>query len=393
MKQFINITFRLPTLLFLMISARAYGQYDYGFLYESYFGRQPSARVEAMGKAYCAVDGDLASIAYNPAGTATIKGLEVFANISSPYYFLNKAIYYFAGVGYHFNKYLTVSASFNRMDYNTTFMLKDRQGNLLKYTPINTIYTINASAQPIKEFLIGFNLNQLRIDGYPDIKWSQPLYLDFGMIKKFNLHQNDVSRSELAFGASITNLNFGAVKLTFNDAESKGNLPVITKYGLKYQLDWDTNLSDTLSSIQLTFLADFQALLNSRYLSGVHTGLELWLLELVALRVGYYRTTHSDYGRPDYNLDHLESLTYGFGLQAPLHKFTKLPLKIEFNHTNLPQPSLIRSRSSWGSFYSSSLRITWLIRFKSYFPSRFFNTLSRKLSIDSSLFALRFSAS
>jgi len=73
--------------LVLVIPVLSFGQYDYEFWNESFLGRQPSARAEALGKGYCSIDGDLATIFYNPAGTATLQGAVINTSFASPYYF------------------------------------------------------------------------------------------------------------------------------------------------------------------------------------------------------------------------------------------------------------------------------------------------------------------
>lgn len=104
--------------LLILLPFASFAQYDYGFMNETYFSRQPSARAEALGKAYTAIDGDLASIFYNPAGTARLKGFELNTSFNdSPTRGLNNAGYNFISAGFHLNQYLTVGLSRNHFTY------------------------------------------------------------------------------------------------------------------------------------------------------------------------------------------------------------------------------------------------------------------------------------
>ena len=85
----------------------------------------PSARAEALGKAYTAVDGDLTTMAYNPAGTATLEGAELNASFASPYYALTEARYTFLSAGYTISPYLTVGISRNHFDMGQEFTFLD----------------------------------------------------------------------------------------------------------------------------------------------------------------------------------------------------------------------------------------------------------------------------
>ena len=66
-------TIKLSVILFIIVfPAISFGQYDNSSFQDMFFGRLPNARAEAMGKAYASIDGDISSVFFNPAGTATI---------------------------------------------------------------------------------------------------------------------------------------------------------------------------------------------------------------------------------------------------------------------------------------------------------------------------------
>ena len=117
-------TFKLAVfVIIILFPAISFGQYDNSSFREMFFGRLPNARAEAMGKAYASIDGDISTVFFNPAGTATIKGLEVNASFASPYYLLPELKFNYFGLAYHFNKYLTIVLSRNQNNYGMMYLI------------------------------------------------------------------------------------------------------------------------------------------------------------------------------------------------------------------------------------------------------------------------------
>ncbi len=351
------------TILILVIPLLSFGQYEYGFLQELYFGRQPSARAEALGKGYSSIDGDLTTIFYNPAGTSTLKGAEINTSFASPCYSLEKAKYNFISAGYNINKYLTIGISRNHFTFGQEVNLSDSAGNpiVTGHTPTNSINSLNISSQPIKNLLIGLNANYLIWK--PIDESANSFYFDFGVIKKFEFGQKLTTNHVLNLGVSITNLNFAKIKLDFNGNEFKKDLPVITRYGINYQFYLNKKwISDTLNTFRFLVQGDYQLLLNSDYNNGFHSGLELMFFEILSARIGYYQENQYDYDLPSANENEISAITYGFGLQVPLYKLTMIPLNINFDYTSLPQPSYSKTQTDWDNFSAYTLRINWIIK-------------------------------
>ena len=351
----------LATLVLFPFISQA--QYQYGYLQESFFGRQPSARAEAMGKAYAAIDGDLATLFYNPAGTATLQGLELNTSFASPYYTLDNAKYNYLGVGYKASDYLTVGFSRNLFNMGQKVFRTDSFGIPIgeQITPTNTTYSLNLSSEPIKSLLVGINTNYLIWK--PNDLTGRSLYFDFGVIKKFELLEKDKVSHSANLGSSITNLTFAKNKLDFYGKAIYSNLPVITRIGGNYQLTFNNKwLFDTLSTLKVLVQGDYQLLLNSDYHSGYHTGLEIQLLEMLALRFGYYAENQYDYGRPDANVKEIKDFTYGLGMQLPLNKLTRIPLNVSLDYTSLPQVSYIKTRNDFDNFNSVTMRLNWVLK-------------------------------
>jgi len=347
--------------LILAIPLITSGQYDYGFLQESFFGRQPSARAEALGKGYASIDGDLAAIFYNPAGTFTLKGVELNASFSSPYYILSEAKYSFLGVGGNINKYLTVAVSRNHFEAGGEIMPITPGGSPVAGGggPTNSFYTLNLSSQPVRNLFIGLNVNYL--------EWSlsnrsgNSTYLDLGIIKKLDFCQQGTRHHTVNFGAGITNMTFASVKLETGYGKDEMELPVVNRFAVNYQFSLYSSVSDSLSILSLLWQGEYQLLLNSKYLDGFHTGAELMILEIFSLRIGYYTEKQYDYDMPSDNRDEIHSLTCGFGIQMPLHKMTRIPLKFSFDCTSLPQVDYTRKPMDWDSFSSYTFRLNWIM--------------------------------
>jgi hypothetical protein len=178
---------------------------------------------------------------------------------------------------------------------------------------------------------------------------------------KFEFAQKITTNHAINIGTSITNLNFANITLDFNNNEFKNDLPVITRYGVNYQFHLNKKwISDTLNTFMLLVQGDYQFLLNSDYNDGFHSGLELMFFEILSARIGYYQENQYDYDLPSANEDEISAITYGFGLQIPLNKITKIPLSINFDYTSLPQPSYSKTHTDWDNFSALTFRINWI---------------------------------
>jgi hypothetical protein len=353
---------RLTIIFLLLLPTISFGQYKYGFLKEYFFGRQPSARAEAMGRGYASIDGDLTTAYFNPAGIATIKGLEINSSYASPYYLLTKAKYNFISVGYKIKDYLIIGINRNHLtlgEMNST----DINGNILdSYTPYKTNYCLTLSSQPIKNLFLGLNTNYFIWQLLNEKAISA--YFDFGLIKKFQFLQTKETEHSINIGASISNFNYAKLTLKYENSETiiKSDLPVITRYGANYQFNLDKHLLiDTLRTLKFLMQGEFQKVLNCKYESAIRTGGEIMLLEILSIRAGYYKEIKYDYGFPSVNYGQISGLTYGFGLQIPLYKLTKVPLNINFDYTTLPQtPHSVYNHLD--NFTTYNLRLNWILK-------------------------------
>ena len=350
----ITVVLTFPTLLF--------GQYKYNFLKEHFFGRQPSARAEAMGRCYASVDGDLTTAWFNPAGVATIKDLEISGSYASPFYGWDKAKYDFIGVGYKIKDYLIIGLNRNHFTNGPRITFSDIDGNILGiYAPYETNYCLTIASQPVKNLLFGLNTNYFIWK--PADRRTTALHFDLGVIKKYNFAQKETIRHSVNLGASVVNFNYGTITSNVFGSKEANNLPVIARLGANYQFNLNQHMFiDSLKIFRFLVQAEYQEVLNCRYESAIRTGAEILLFEIISVRAGYYKEIEYDYGLSSFNYGQIATLTYGFGLQIPLSKLTKIPLNINFDYTSLPQPNYSKVHPQMGNFTTYNLKLNWIFK-------------------------------
>ena len=199
-------------------------------------------------------------MAYNPAGTATLEGTELNTSFASPYYQLRDARYSFFGIGDKLNKYFSMGISRNQITRIDTIFF--HTGNTEEYNLKASLYTLNLSSQPIKNLLIGANINYLDWPIYENL--ARAAYGDFGVIKVFKFAQKGSIKHRLNIGTSISNLNFAELEMDLNISSST-ELPAILRSGVNYQFTWDKKMiSDTLSIAKILMQGDYRKLLKLR---------------------------------------------------------------------------------------------------------------------------------
>jgi hypothetical protein len=364
-------------LILIIIPFISFGQYNGFTLSETLLSRQPSARAEAMGRAYTSIDGDLSTVFFNPAGVANIKGLEINGSLSDPNYpYLPKARYYYTSIGYKFNKYFVIGLTRNRFTFGEKIAIETSLNNNLPensaismYKITYTTYTLTLSSQPVKNLFIGLNTNCHTEHNVANVK--PLLYFDFGLIKKFQLIQNKTNEQSLNIGASITNLNSSKITYEYNGSISSEYLPVINRYGANYQLTLNKPiLNDSLHFLRFLLQGEYQMLLNYKYTRGFHAGTEIMFLDLFCFRAGYYnenKDTRNYY--PGEIKSRIDIFTYGFGFQIPFYKLTKLPLNVNIDYTSLPKASFSYTDPfSYNDpyykdkFTTINIRINWMLK-------------------------------
>lgn len=348
----------MRTLIFIFLSVipiYATAQYR-GVFRESFFSRLPGARAEAMGKAYTSIDGDLTTLFFNPAGISSIKGVELNASYTPPSYYLTEGYYTFFGAGVKINDYLRLAITqfqFNLGKTNTS-------GNY--GVPFAKHNTLTIASEPIKNLYIGLNANLLVLET-GILGEAISFYLDFGAIKKFEFLQKESTSHSVNIGASISNFTMSVITFGDKKYQSVSELPVTARFGVNYQFLLDKQLLiEKLETLRFLVQGEYQNVFNSDFYTAYRAGGEILLFEILALRAGYYEQGENDQRLPLENYDEISAVTYGFGLQLPLHKLTDLPLTIRFDYTSLPQQPYSKNYTDFGNFSTFSLRLNWFFK-------------------------------
>jgi hypothetical protein len=348
------------------------GQLEYGMIGEFLLGRQPSARAEAMGRAYASMDGDLSSVYFNPAGISTLHGLELDLSLASPYFYADEAKFYFASAGFKTSKYFTFAATFHQLSLGELTLIDETGNPYGQATPRMSDYKLSLASEPLDQFYVGLSFNLLRLTPQSIGNSSDAGYFDLGFLKKFMLAEKDKTKHSIQVGASVINLNSESMEFEGNSSGAfaqtgpfSEKIPVIARFGAQYKMVYSPARPDSLQLLACIFNTEVEDLWDSKSNTALKGGLEVKILEVIALRAGYYTQSVYDYGFPEENYDRISDFTYGIGLEIPLQKLThhKIPMEICFDYTSLPHVKYsvegIPFLPPPGNFKSMSLRMTW----------------------------------
>lgn len=351
--------------LLMLISNSLFSQKYLGTYSELFFGRQSSAKIEAMGQSSTAVTGDLSSVYFNPAGISNLKGAQVYNNISRGFFFADSAVSNFFGFGSKIGEKWAVA--YNLQSFKNNLIYVDANGNIISIdNKPDLTHKLTCSFKPIKTLAIGISANLLdplsknAIGNILDYK--KIFYLDFGITKELNLFKNKIQNHTLNLGASLTNFNYSKSRYNFNSSNYVESLPVINRYGINYDFVLSKNwLIDSLNTCKISVIADYSFLLNSKYYSGYNVGCQLELFEFLSARIGYYSKSN-DTDQYLQILKRKNVFTYGFGLSLPIYKLTKIPLQVNFDYCNLPQDNSSTSPTNFNfpNFNCFTGSIKWL---------------------------------
>lgn len=315
-----------------------------------YYGRQPSAKSEAMGRGLVAnVNNDFGAF-YNPASTGLSEGLTAFASYSDKYYGDNNASYNYESVNYNFEKI----GSFGLSRYYTGSGIGKIGKDNLNYN----LYTLNFSREIFKDFFAGANLNLIfahrpvHITGpYISAENSKTFSFDLGLLKRFEFKSPVLNRKEeIVLGASLVNVSNASVQVNNMDMD----LPVIVRFGLGHSLKiFKNNFVKNSHAFNIFSHFEFEKELKDGVTNLIKAGTDITLYDIVSLRGGlYHRFEKSDIKA---------TLTYGIGLNIPVDNFSngKYPFKINIDYVNLTQPNSFSGYKS-DNFNLISMKLSWL---------------------------------
>ena len=160
-------------------------------------------------------------------------------------------------------------------------------------------------------------------------------------------------------GASMTNFTFSTIAIQNVDGRTYYVKPrSIVRPAFVYHLEVSKNrFSDTLNSFEVFVNSQMDIRVDNESMNFA-VGAELMFFEVLSLRGGNRDILFSLPG----------TLTYGFGLQLPLYKLSKFPLKLRFDYSCRPQPQNAHTYTYWSGYqdYSNnnpktySFSVNWL---------------------------------
>jgi len=337
----------------LLFNQQLMAQYG-GYMSELYFGRQPSARSEAMGKSMDLFAVDANTSFFNPANLARLQGVALNTSYAEPYYLAEKSYFTNYSLALSMAKYGALAINRFDWDFGSKIWVVTVGGNDAgRYRIHNTIYTLNYARPVMKNLLLGLNLNLVQHSSNETFN-SWPI--DLGAIRQFDLWQDNALQTQIALGAAFYNI----FKAESSDPQ-KDELPQLLKVGFSGRLNYVQNpVIKDMDLFNIIINIQYHNLLNSAERKSIRTGAEIALMQLLFLRAGYYYETLARDGYAG-NEDHLEETTYGFGVQLPLQQLgiIESPFYIRFDYASLQQPSYTKMISDWDDFKIWSIIIRW----------------------------------
>jgi hypothetical protein len=337
------------------------GESESLFLLPMYWERLTDSRAEAMGKTVC-TGRNINTSYYNPAALANANGLE----LSSTYVEVKDdgnptKMFLYNAIAGKVSKYVNLELS--RFAYHVRF--NDLTTPRIPWYNLFSVYTIGVASEPIDDLHIGFNgkLMTVRLHqsslGESDNKTDYIFTSDFGLIKDFRINKSNVLTS--AF--SITNYTSTEYDVSEYYGESvEIDVPVVGTIGLAYEFQSSKKYLDTLSWFSSIVQVEYGDNLISRYRSSIKGGLEVSLLDLLSVRIGYFFETQ-DAAQDLIYKSAVSGVTFGVGLQLPFNRlYKRVPFSVYFDFARLPEESRYVSAFSYENrmFNSLNLRLNWL---------------------------------
>ena len=341
MRRFLSVSIWV-----LLGIAQSYAQSDryQGVFPELFFGRQPSARSEAMGRSQVAVGGEVSSAYYNPAALASLQNPTVGGALASPYYFDEDARYDFYGAALPLGRFGVISLSrffFDRSPPDIT--LGDA---VVDVRDEMSLFSLGYALHLGRWVDLGINVNFFRrLVRTDDSEWDNRGWpVDVGLFKAYPRSGDATFR----WGASLGNVNRAGIGFP----KGQDALPSVLRLGVSYGRIFREGAGESsVSLLSLLTTLEYQNVLNGDKRTAWRAGLEAVIWEVLALRAGYYSESLDMNDEPDVS-NRLSAFTYGAGLRIPVQAlFGELPdWAFRFDYTYLPQPDVVADGYAWPRF-------------------------------------------
>jgi len=351
-------------LLLIISAAQAYDRTERRMVY---FGRQSSARSEAMGRGMVAVADGVFSATQNPALITAIEGVEAVYSHSSPYYWLEDAKYDNFGIGFTMDNVVTGVFKTRLLAENGEYTATNEDGTEIgkfsgaKLRDFNFALAGKYSILEKTDISAGLNCALIRdeFDVVRTITYNK-LTLDLGL----NINHQLSNDAKINLAASLSNIT----KTVYEEVNAIGypdrELPQVIRVGISAEMitDQPENSYSNLLFLKTILTCQYQDVLNDKVRDGFSLGSEFQFMEILNLRAGYYKE-RIDQPNDSNNKEWFKEVTYGVGLNLPIAKQTnhRIPLNISIDLTKLPQPSY--SDYNWGfkDFTSVAVKANYLL--------------------------------
>jgi len=352
-------------LLLIISAAQAYDRTERAMVY---FGRQSSARSEAMGRGMVAVADGVFSATQNPALITAIEGVEAVYSHSSPYYMLEETTYDNFGIGFTLDNVVTGVFKTRLLAENGEYTMTNEDGMEIgtfsgpKLRDYNFALAGKYQILEKTEISAGLNCGYVwdEYDGEGQTISYNKLTLDLGL----NIGQQLSDDAKINLAASLSNIT----KTVYEEVNAIGypdwELPQVIRVGISAEMitDQPENSYSNLLFLKTILTCQYQDVLNDKVRDGFSFGSEFQFMEILNLRAGYYKE-RIDQPNDSNNKEWFKEFTYGVGLNLPIAKQTnhRIPLNISIDLTKLPQPSY--SDYNWGfkDFTSVAVKANYLL--------------------------------
>ena len=337
---------KIVLLLSFVLANSIFAQQYNGFAHEIFFGRIPSAKLEAMGRIVTLNFDPYFVSQSNPANLVSTKGIAIFYANSSPFYLLNEATYNYAGVSY--NNPTIGAFAFNIMSFNYGITFNQTGENdptvIGTFKPTREMYTLTYSNQIPDWFSFGINAN-LFSDNIAGSETFNSTFFELGLSKKVSFECESAIKHDVVFAAQIKNI-FNQSHSTIDQAQAD-LFPSIFRIGVSNLFEYtDADVFEKAYLFGFTIGFEYQDLLNSGKRTAYKVGGELSFIDIIFLRSGYYSVT------PTISEDELTDFTYGLGLKLDFEKYISdnFPLTILIDFVSLQQPSSVSVPINFDNF-------------------------------------------
>jgi hypothetical protein len=328
------------------VATACWADYE-GVMSELLINRDPSARWSTLGKAAVLPDGGPFAGYYNPAGLVWVDGASLSWSRSTKFYLLDDVAFTFIGAAGDLGDLGIVSLSRYELSYRWASIEPEQTSSSMCLAYCRRFGRGLAAAASLNRF----EVTSEREDG---VAYTS----DIGVLKSTDLPGGGRLAHRVIVASALLNWTGTSIEVDQID----NDLPIILRLGAAYSMMLSVGrLLPDLTTMEASIQAEYYDLLNSDFNRRFSLGSEIRLFEILALRLGYYDETRSDYGY-ETNKDSIAEVTSGLGLNLPLMKLSdgRIPLNAALDIARLHQPKVTTSSRDWPDYTHYSASVSWV---------------------------------